>query len=737
LETLLVETFALVKEWSKRTLGLTPFDVQLAAGIALFRGTIAEMQTGEGKTLAAVFPATLYGLTGKGVHILTFNDYLAARDTEWMRPIYEAMGLSVSSIREGMTYDARKRAWHADITYATAKEAGFDYLRDQLVLDTKQLVHRPFHVAIVDEADSILLDEARVPLVIAGATEEARKEPYKLAQLIDTLAPDTHYGTDEYKRVVYLTDEGQSFVEEQLGLGDLHREETRHLQAGIQVALHAKVLLHKDVDYIVRDGHIELVDAFTGRVVDDRQWPDGIQAALEAKEGLEVQPEGQILGSITLQHFMQQYPVKAGMTGTARPAEHEFFEMYQTPVVVIPPNRPCIREERNDRLFVDLAAKHRAILQELQRCQKSKQPVLVGTCSVEESETLSQRLRDADIPHHVLNAKTDAHEAAIIAEAGLPGAVTISTNMAGRGVDIKLGGADESQRDIVLQAGGLLVIGTNRHESIRIDYQLRGRAGRQGEPGASQFFVSLEDDLMKQYNVFDSLPHNLLLDKDAQELDNPVFRRAVQQTQRIIEGQNHTIRQTLFKYASFIESQRQVAHEYRKELLTKDDIVREWVQEHQSAFKHVQAVLSEQEQTEQTRHILLLHLDRCWAEHLATITSIREGIHLQSAGSLNPFVVFCQQATDAFESLFAQIDERTETTLRTSLVQDGKFVLNQEGLHRPSSTWTYLINDEVFDKGLATMLRNTGIGFAAGGFFLMIPIAFGYALWRKWTSRKR
>jgi preprotein translocase subunit SecA len=499
-----------VREAAQRTLGLRPRDVQVVAALALSRGKVVEMLTGEGKTLAAVIPAFLNALAGKGVHVLTFNDYLARRDAEWMGPIYRLLGLSVGYIQGGMARAERQRAYLADVTYVTAKEAGFDHLRDLLANEPQDLVHRPFHFALVDEADSLLVDEARVPLVIAGSALRGSSSAERLAALVTSLEPSRHFDTDEYGRNVELTEAGLLRVEEELGCGNLLAEENYALLTELNCALHARVLLRRDVDYIVRSGRIELVDEFTGRVVADRHWPDGLQAALEAKEGLPRRPDGRILGSITLQHFLGTYPRLCGMTGTAQDAARELEEFYGLRVVVVPPHRPVARVDHPDVVFTHKEAKEKALVEEIGRTHAAERPVLVGTLTIEESERLASRLQSAGVPCDVLNARNDAREAEIVAPAGALGAVTISTNMAGRGTDIRLGGPDGADRERVDELGGLYVIGTSRHESHRVDLQLRGRAGRQGDAGESRFFVSLEDDLLVRYGVRRLLPERLV-----------------------------------------------------------------------------------------------------------------------------------------------------------------------------------------------------------------------------------
>ena len=482
---LVAEAFALSREAARRAIGQRPFDVQILAGLAIHRGRIAELATGEGKTLAAVAPAYLHALLGRGVHVLTFNDYLARRDARWMGPVYERLGLSVGYVQEGMMPTERRRAYRCDVTYVTAKEAGFDYLRDGLALDDSEQVHRPFHFAIVDEADSILIDEARIPLVIAGDAGQSPNlaGPERMAAVARQLLPKIDYDTDEYQHNIALTEAGIARAEGLLGCGDLYASENLARLAQLRNALHAQCLLARDVDYVVRAGRVELVDDFTGRVADKRQWPDGLQAALEAKEGVQRQPEGRILGSVTLQHFLRQYPQLAGMTATAQPAAEELEQLYGLRVTVVPTHRPMIRVDDPDVVFTDQDAKRAALVGEIAGVHATGRPVLVGTASVGESERLADELRAKGVPGEVLNARNDEREAEIVAHAGAVGAVTISTNMAGRGTDIRLGGPDDhaADREKVVALGGLYVIGTNRHASLRIDQQLRGRAGRQGD----------------------------------------------------------------------------------------------------------------------------------------------------------------------------------------------------------------------------------------------------------------
>ncbi len=490
-ERVRVAIFALALEAARRATGLDAHDVQIIAGLAMTDGRIAELPTGEGKTLAAVFSASYFALLGRPVHVLTFNDYLARRDAVWMGPAYRLLGLSVGAVQEAPDKAAKKAAYACDITYATAKEAGFDYLRDRLAYEPGELVHRPFAVALVDEADSILIDEARIPLVISGTSGATGPDVSRLAAVVRDLERGRDFVTDAENANVFPTDAGIRRVESALGCGNLFTPENETLLAAVHCALHAGLLLERDVDYIVRDGRIEIVDEFTGRVMDKRHWPDGLQAAVEAKEGVRRGSEGRILGSITLQHFFRLYPTLCGMTATAEPSARELKEFYGLGVVVVPSHRPCVRRDLPDVVFTHREARRTALVREIAACRAAGRPVLVGTSSVRESEELAAALTGRASPCEVLNAKNDELEAGIIARAGVPGAVTISTNMAGRGTDIKLGGpnnpvvADEEEHDRVAGLGGLIVIGTNRHESLRIDSQLRGRAGRQGDPGSS------------------------------------------------------------------------------------------------------------------------------------------------------------------------------------------------------------------------------------------------------------
>ncbi|MFC1636596.1 accessory Sec system translocase SecA2, partial [Planctomycetota bacterium] len=707
-DELLVEAFALVREAARRALGLRLFDVQIIAGIVLHQGKLAEMQTGEGKTLVAVLPAYLNALTGQGVHVLTFSDYLARRDAHWMGPVYNYLGLTVGFVQEGMSIGERQRAYTSDVTYATAKEAGFDFLRDHLCFEKDDIVHRPFHSVIVDEADANLIDEARVPLVIAGSTSTPKMDHGRMTDVVRGLDPGSDFDTDEYSRIVHLTESGLDRVESQLHCGNLHAPENLVLLTGINLALHAEVLLRRDVDYIVRDGKVELIDEFTGRVAEKRRWPHGLQTAVEAKEGLDIQPEGIIQGSITLIHLLQLYPRVCAMTATARHAAEEFKEFYDLNIVVIPPNRACIRVDHPDVVFTHKEAKNKALVAEIKNVHATGRPILVGTCSVGESERLAAALQKAGIECRVLNARNDEMEAKIVAQAGSLNALTISTNMAGRGTDIRLGGVKERDREAVEGLGGLYVIGTNRHDSRRIDNQLRGRAGRQGDPGSSRFFISLEDDLLQRYGIDELIPPEHRLAKQNEPIDDPVVGREIARAQRIIEGQNFEIRRTLWNYSSVVEEQRKIIHQKRRDIL-EDGIFKSLLAGQASErFEKLRATVGEEVLRNVEGGITLFHIDRCWADYLAQIDHIREGIHLFSAGGHNPLNEFHRIVADAFQTLMRRIDEEIIKTFNAAEINEEGIDMTREGLVRPTSTWTYLINDNPFGdfmKGLREGLR--------------------------------
>ncbi len=714
LEGLRNETFALVCEAAARTLDMRPFDVQVAAALALAGGRIVEMQTGEGKTLAAVLPAALHALGGRGVHVLTFNDYLARRDAEWMGPVYRMLGLSVAAVRQGMPPEARRRAYRADVTYVTAKEAGFDHLRDLRATDPDAVVHRPFHVALVDEADSLLIDEARAPQVLAARADAGHSPARRIAGLVGRLTPGVDFDTDEYGRSVELTETGIARMERSLGVANLHDGDHYPLLTAVNCALHARVLLRRDVDYLVRDARIGMIDELTGRVVPDRHWPDGLQAALEAKEGLEPDTGGQVLGSMPLQHFLRGYPFLCGMTGTARDAAAELREIYEREVTVVPTNRPLIRVDRPDIVFTHREAKERAVVAEVRRAHALRRPVLVGTLTVVESERIAERLRGAGVACEVLNARNDAAEARIVARAGRPDAVTISTNMAGRGTDIRLGGGDPAEHEQVARLGGLYVIGTNRHESRRVDLQLRGRAGRQGDPGESRFFVSLEDDLQVRYGIRELIPPRVMPARRDEPIDHPIIRREIARAQRIVEGQNHEIRRSLSRYTEIVEEQRQRLLGRRQGLLAGREAPDVW-RGAPEAYHDLVAACGEEAVRRAEVAVTLHHLDQAWVEHLALCADLREGIHLVRLGQQDPLTRFSAEVVDAYERLEPGIDEAVRAALDSVRVVDGRLDLTAAGVEvkGPAATWTYLVNDDPFRDQIGQLLTGPGRGSIA------------------------
>lgn len=667
LDELLIDAYALVCETAKRTLGLQPYDVQIIAAIALHESFLIEQHTGEGKTLSAVMPAYLNALTGEGVHVLTFNDYLANRDAEWMGPIYRFLGLTISSVQAGMDLSEKREAYAADITYVTAKEAGFDYLRDTIALGEADTVHRPFHYVIVDEADSLLLDEARVPLVIAGESGSSSNDGIRFAEVARHLEQVEHYDFDEFERNVYLNEAGSAKAESLLGCGNLYDSHNSHLLTSLNCALHVELLLKKDVDYIVRNGKIELIDEYTGRVAENRHLPDGLQAALAAKEGLQSISGGEILGTITLQHFLSLYPKICGMTATAYASAMEFEDIYALQVVQIAPNRPNIRIDHPYRIYTHKEAKLKALIKEILSVHATGRPILIGTSSVEESDMLAEALAVAGVPCHVLNAKNDAKEAEIIAKAGEIGAVTVSTNMAGRGVDIRLGGGNPMQAEAVAKLGGLYVIGTHVNESVRIDDQLRGRSGRQGDPGASVIFVSLEDELLLQFGI-DKAFRNLRQDE---ALEKPGLRSKIAHIQRVAMGQNFHIRQELNCYSDMVEDQRRILYEERLEILK-----------------------GEKPMSPSEQRVRLFYIDEFWADHLAYVSYIREGIHLESLASRNPIDEFHVQIAQAYEQIPAKINSESENMLVRLEGSNDPAKWEMFGLKSPTSTRTYIINDQ-------------------------------------------
>ncbi len=741
LDALLPDVFAIAREAADRTLNMRPFDVQLAAGVALSRGCLSQLATGEGKTLVAVPPAILHALGGRGVHIFTANDYLARRDAEWMAPLYAWFGLDVAFVIQGMPPDERRRAYAADVTYVTAKEAGFDFLRDHTTFDPSRIVHRGHHLAIVDEADFILIDEARVPLVIAGPAPGLPIEHAALAALARALRPGVDYDADEYARTVVLTETGFRTASQRLGV-QLEDPAQHLLLSALHVALHSETLLVRDRDYVVRDGAVELVDEWTGRLAENRRWPHGIQPAVEAKERLAVRPEGRILGSVPMQHFIREYAHLAGMTATAESAAEEFSSFFGLKTVVFPPNRTCERVDSPDVVFTHRAAKTSALVEEIARVHESGRPILVGTSSVRESEELAAVLRAHGVVCEVLNARQDAHEARIVANAGRLGAVTISTNMAGRGTDIRLGGPDLGTHDRVVELGGLYVIGTNRHETPRIDNQLRGRAGRQGDPGASCFFISLEDDLIRRYGVLSLIPKGHRPAPGPAPINDPVVAREIARAQRIVEGQNFEIRRTLWKYSELVDEQRRIVYRWRQELLTDEADPGVAAEEAPEKYRALVDLVGPDAVRHAEQRVTMFELDRAWADHLALIEDIREGIHLQRYGGKEPITEFHKQIVDAFQTMMTRVSEQAVARFLTLDVVDGAIDLAAAGVSGSSSTWTYLVNDNPFSTLGISLLASRNIGAAAtmgmlAVFYWPVSIAVAATVFiRRWLKRR-
>jgi preprotein translocase subunit SecA len=643
----LPEAVAVVAEVAERKLGQSMFDVQLQGALALARGSIAEMQTGEGKTLACTPAVAWFARSGEGVHVMTVNDYLARRDASWMGPIYRSLGLSVGCIQQCMTAAERRAAYACDITYATANEVGFDFLRDQIALRPEEQVHRVFHAAVIDEADSILIDEARIPLILAGGEVDEEVMARRVDAVVRPLHRGVHFTLDEFGRNISLTDPGIHIVERTLECGNIYAEQNLSLYTAVHNGIHAHHLLRRDVDYVVKNGIVESVDEFKGRIAPDRRWPAGLHTAIEAKERVPFRRQGRVLASITLQNLVSLYPEICGMTGTAATQAAEFRLCYDLGVDVIPTNRPVIRIDEPDALYPGKAAKEEAVVEEIRRIHATGQPILVGTSSVEESERLSRVL--TDIPHSVLNARNEEEEAGIVARAGERGAVTISTNMAGRGVDIRLGQG-------VAELGGLYVAGMNKHESRRIDHQLRGRAGRQGDPGRSRFFISLEDDLLVRHGIGDERLHH-----DAESI------------QRLVEGQNLEIRRFLQKYEAVIEGQRQRLQERRQQILTGDE-------------------------PEFDRMVALVTIDDLWSDHLAAITELRGGVHWYSWGGRDPLHEYLTRVDTMYRELEDGLD--AEIAARLEEAHDKGIDPTQRG-----ATWTYLTTDQPFGNYTERVLQ--------------------------------
>jgi preprotein translocase subunit SecA len=690
---------ALGREAARRALGERPFDVQLLGTLALLSGQIAEMATGEGKTLSGTLAAAGYARRGHRVQVMSVNDYLARRDAEWMRPVYDLLGVTVAWIGQGSTPDERRRAYAADVCYASANEIGFDVLRDRLAVTPGDLVTVDPDVVLIDEADSVLVDEALIPLVLAGSAAGADPAG-DMARIAGRLLPRLHYEVDDERRNVYLTDAGARLAEQVLGGLDLYAEANLALLTQLNIALHAEALLQRDVDYIVRDGRVQLVSASRGRVARLQRWPDGLQAAVEAKEGLRPTDSGEILDSITIQSLVRRYPVKCGMTGTAVAVGEQLREFYGLEVAVIPPNRPCIRDDEPDRLYATVAQKEAAVAGLVAQAHASGRPVLLGTLDVAESERLAARLASAGLPSVVLNAKNDADEAAIIAEAGARGAITVSTQMAGRGTDIRLGGSG-GDREEVAALGGLLVIGAGRHTSSRLDHQLRGRSGRQGDPGGSVFFLSMADELITSC-VPDAEPP-AQVDEDGRVHDEKAHW-TVGHAQRVAEGVHLQIHRDTWRYNALIEDQRRAVLDYRDQVLRTDLALRELAESSPDRVASLRGQVPEDVLAEAARQITLSHLDRAWSDYLAEAADLREGIHLRSlghganpfGGSLVPVNEFNRELTELFGRVSAGVRDRARATFETAAITEHGADLDAAGLKRPSATWTYVVQENPF-----------------------------------------
>ena len=728
LDDILPEAFAVCREASKRVLGMRHFDVQMLGGICLHRGNIAEMRTGEGKTLVATLAVYLNALSGKGVHVVTVNDYLATRDSEQMGRLYNFLGLSTGLIVANLDYNQRKEAYAADVTYGTNNEFGFDYLRDNMVSDVSQMVQRPLNYAIVDEVDSILIDEARTPLIISGPGSRSTDNYYKLAQVVPHLVKDEDYTIDEKQKTIAPTDSGITKVEKMLGIENLYDADNIELNHLLGASLRAYAMMHRDTDYVVKDGEVVIVDEFTGRLMFGRRYSDGLHQAIEAKEGLKVERESQTLASITFQNYFRMYEKLSGMTGTAKTEEKEFNDIYGLEVIPIPPNRPLIRVDLPDLIFKSKAAKYRAVVRNAVERHQTGQPILIGTTSITQSEELSDMLLRAGVPHKVLNAKHHEQEAEIVANAGQMGMVTIATNMAGRGTDITLG-------EGVPELGGLAILGTERHESRRIDNQLRGRAGRQGDPGSSQFFLSLEDDLMR---IFGADNISGIMDKLGMEEDEPIehslITKSIERAQKKVEDHNYNIRKYILEYDDVMNQQREVLYEQRRRILGNESLrdtinemidklvteavdtyadeklyPEEWdyegLHKHLSQYFLTSELMSTEEMEEYTRQelderlheiahseyqdrvdllgeamfgqlekaIMLRVVDSKWMEHLYNLDMLREGIGLRAYGQKNPLVEYKFEAYDMFQHMIESIQDETIMALykiRAQLIQE-------------------------------------------------------------------
>lgn len=689
---------------SERTLGMQPFHVQSQAVLRLLSGDVIQMATGEGKTLVGAMAATGFALTGKRVHLVTVNNYLADRDAEWMRPLVEFFGLTVDSVTEKKDAAQRRKAYSCDIIYAPVNELGFDVLRDNQITSREQTVQARADVALVDEADSVLVDEALVPLVLAG-NRPGEAPTGHITNVVSRLREDLDYVIAEDGRTVALTDDGAARVERELGIDSLYSEDNiGTILVKVNLALHAKALLIRDIHYIVVDGKLQLIDASRGRVADLQRWPDGLQAAVEAKEGLEVSEGGRILDTITLQELMRRYPTVCGMTGTAVEATDQLRQFYDLRVSVIERNKQLQRFDEADRIYATVEEKSKAVVDEIVALNATGQPVLVGTHDVAESEDLAEALRERGVEVSVLNAKNDAEEARIVAEAGDIARVTVSTQMAGRGTDIKLGGATEADREQVAQLGGLAVIGTSRHRTSRLDNQLRGRAGRQGDPGLSLFFVSLEDDVVKQGGEDEALSAQ---PDETGRIESKRVADFVAHCQRVTEGQLLEIHAQTWKYNQLLADQRVIIDERRAKLL---DTAKAWEELAERAPERAAelAELPAEVKEKAAREIMLYHLDLAWADHLELMDDVRESIHLRAIARETPIDEYHRIAVREFKDLAQRAVEESVATFKSVDIDEKGAHLEDSGLARPSATWTYMVSDNPLSGGGNSVLKGIG-----------------------------